>query len=169
MNKTVDNGFMVQRGKPGILLSPQMRHSIDFSVDVENYYKRTERICLQYLERSLVTKFCEVRDKVSPFHTLSSNGTSCAMSVAVNHISAVHIDKDFFLTYLTSRCAMIDGFDWNTSIAAPPAYHFIFPTIGYGVSISPGDVLIFNPLIPHCCSHKLLHYNDTSVFLSSFM
>ena len=74
-----------------------------------------------------------------------------------------------FLTYLTCLCEIKgDEINLNLNTKALVAYHFIFPTIGVAVGIQPGDVLIFNPLIPHCCSHKLDFYYDKRVFLVSF-
>ena len=63
---------------------------------------------------------------------------------------------------------MVDGYDWNRNVHAPVSYHFIFPSVGYSISLRPGDVLIFNPLLPHCCSHKLKEYNGILVYLLSF-
>ena len=168
MNGTVDAGFMVQRGKTGISLSPLMKKCSLFRGRVEDYYKRVEDIAIRFLPHTMVKNFSLLRDEISPFDTLGGNGTSSAMSVAVDHISALHVDKDFFLTYLTSRCSMVDGYDWNRNVNAPVSYHFIFPSVGYSVSLRPGDVLIFNPLLHHCCSHKLKEYNGIPVYLSSF-
>ena len=93
---------------------------------------------------------------------------SCAMSVSVDHISAVHVDNDFFFTYLTCRCETRNDCDWNTMSNSPVAYHFLFPSISVAVSIRPGDLLVFNPKIPHCVSHKLTDCGNVPVYLASF-
>ena len=168
MSHTFDNGHMVQRGAVGIRLSPQFRSNEVLQKRFNHMLKRIDRACEGFFPRQLISKFCHLRDKLCPFPTLMKKGFSCSVSVAVDHISAVHVDKDFFFSYLTARSKFQEYIDWNSSFYAPAAYHFIFPTIGYSVSIRPGDILIFNPTIPHCCSHKHGCYIETPVYLASF-
>ena len=49
-----------------------------------------------YLPRDLLTKFSHIRVNLIPFPTLGEKGICSSVSVAVNHISALHVDKDFF-------------------------------------------------------------------------
>ena len=130
--------------------------------------KRINNACAEYLPRDLLTKFSQVRDQFCPFPTLGEKGICSSVSVASNHLSALHVDKDFFFSYLTARSECTGKSDLNSKAEPSAAHHFMFPTIGYAVSIRPGDIIIFNPTIPHCCSHKLVEYENVTVYLSSF-
>ena len=171
MKNTVDHGISVHRGSRGLGETPYFRQNFDFKCEMIQLCKRINHSCSSYVPSSLLTKFADVRDSIITFPTMSELGTTCSVSVAVDHISAVHTDKDFFLTYLTARSSPdpeSEGMNFNSNFNAPIAYHFVFPTIGYAVGISPGDILIFNPNVPHCCASNLSHYENVPVFLASF-
>ena len=168
MSDTFNHGHMVQRGAIGIRLSREFGSNEKLYKKLNHMLKRIDNACSAFFPPGLLLKFRRVCDEICPFPTLRENGFSCSVSVAVDHISAVHVDKDFFFSYLTARSEFQGDIDWNSSFHAATAYHFMFPSIGYGVCVRPGDILIFNPTIPHCCSHKLSAYDGIPVYLSSF-
>ena len=72
--------------------------------------------------------------------------------------SKCHTDKDFYNSLLT--------------VAAPSQrdderiiYWFVFPSYDVKVGLRTGDVLLFNPMIPHCCSNPRI---EGSTILSSY-
>ena len=168
MSPTFEHGYMVQRGAPGVLLSPVLKNNEELHSKIRHLSHRVQDVGDRFIPRDMLKKFCELRDTVMPFPTLTTGGTSCSVSVAVDHISALHTDQDFFLTYLTARSNFKVEHDYNVSDEAPVAYHFIFPTIGYSVSIWPGDIILFNPCLPNCCGHKMSKYDEIEVYLASF-
>jgi hypothetical protein len=79
---------------------------------------------------------------------LSSATTGCATQIAmgVDYWSSVHIDDDCF--YSTLTCISLQ----NTN-PGRVLHYFLFPSVGVAVPIRDGDVLVFNPLLPHCCTN----------------
>ena len=148
-------------------MSPMLSEESTFQKRMLNFIKRVELAAEPFIPGHLMKQYCDVRDRVCPFPTAVENGITCAVSVAVDHISSLHIDNDFFLTYMTVRSHVDGGVNWNLRDVAPPVYHFVFPTIGYVLVLHPGDVVVFNPKLPHCCAKKLPNY-EVPVFLTSF-
>ena len=109
-----------------------------------------------------------MRDQFCPFPTLGMKGICSSVSVASNHLSALHVGKVFFFSNLTARSDCTGKSDLISEAEPSAAHHFMFSMIGYAVSIRPGDIIIFNPTIPHCCSHKLVEYENVTLYLSSF-
>ncbi len=46
--------------------------------------------------------------------------------------------------------------------------YFVFPQIGIGVALQPGDILMFNPQGPHCISLRY-NTNDNIYCISSYL
>ena len=90
---------------------------------------------------------------------LETVGTyATAMSMGITYQSKCHTDKDFYYSLLT--------------VAAPSQrddkriiYWFVFPSYNVKVGLRTGDVLLFNPMIPHCCSNPRI---EGSTILSSY-
>ena len=72
-----------------------------------------------------------------------------AMSMGVTYQSKCHTDKDFYYSLLTVA-APSQRHDTTT------IYWFVFPSYNVKVAIRSGDVVLFNPMIPHCCSDPLI-------------
>jgi hypothetical protein len=61
-----------------------------------------------------------------------------------NTFSPLHTDMDFFLSAVTLHT--------NRQTGNVVLQYFCFPTLGISVALRNGDILLFNPAIPHCIS-----------------
>jgi hypothetical protein len=79
------------------------------------------------------------------FPSVNDEGHATQVALSIRYCSRVHTDKDFFLTTLSC-------YDEK---AGPDEilYHFCFPTYGIAVPMRSGDIIIFNPLVPHCATN----------------
>ena len=85
-----------------------------------------------------------------------------ALAMGMNYWSPSHTDKDLYLTALTFLFP--EGFleeNFNEVLQ-----NFCFPDFKVRVPMRAGEVLIFNPLIAHCCSNPRF---ENSFTVSSFM
>jgi hypothetical protein len=64
----------------------------------------------------------------------------------------MHTDMDYFLSDITVHAKEKTG-----SIILQ---YFCFPTIGVSVGLRNGDVLLFNPTVPHCISSPTSDKHD---------
>eukprot|EP00534_Pseudo-nitzschia_fraudulenta_P003218 CAMPEP_0201136286 /NCGR_PEP_ID=MMETSP0850-20130426/54804_1 /ASSEMBLY_ACC=CAM_ASM_000622 /TAXON_ID=183588 /ORGANISM="Pseudo-nitzschia fraudulenta, Strain WWA7" /LENGTH=327 /DNA_ID=CAMNT_0047407577 /DNA_START=5 /DNA_END=988 /DNA_ORIENTATION=+ len=81
-----------------------------------------------------------------------------AMSMGITYQSMCHTDKDFYYSLLTVAAP---SHRYDKSII----YWFVFPSYNVKVALRSGDVVLFNPMIPHCCSNPLI---EGSTILSSY-
>ena len=71
---------------------------------------------------------------------------SCtAIAKSKNYWSPVHCDDDFL--YTTLSCLSPDENDKDV------LFHFAFPTYKVYFPMRSGDVMVFNPMILHCCTN----------------
>ena len=169
-------GFNADRGGPGIVLSKNCRDDEAAHIQqLKHLCCKCQRIMCNFLPTQDLRALSIVKSVV-PFPTLAGSDTESIFptaSMSVDYCSAAHVDKDFFYSMLAVRSAQNDRttsaiYDANTELKPPVAQHFVFPTVGIAVSLRPGDHLIFNPHIPHCCSEKLTEYDTHRVFLCAF-
>ena len=73
-------------------------------------------------------------------------GIATQFSIGLNYWSPVHTDDDFFYTILSCLCS--SDADDNEIL-----YYFYFPDYGIKIPLRSGDIIVFNPLIRHCCSN----------------
>ena len=71
-----------------------------------------------------------------------------ALAVGRNVFLNVHTDEDYFWTLTT---VVTDEIPTTNS---PIVLYMCFPTLGTAVGLRNGDLLMFNPLIPHCVSTR---------------
>ena len=125
--------------------------AIDIVKDMESTL--TPLTCHLHLEESVVHQLRKGRN-------LDTVGTyATAMSTGITYQSMCHTDKDFYNSLLT--------------VAAPSQRHdtriiywFVFPSYNVKVAlVRSGNVVLFNPMIPHCCSNPLM---EGSTILSSY-
>ena len=76
-----------------------------------------------------------------------------SVATSYNYASAAHVDADFFLSMLTVTSSEYTVNNQYT-MEQPIALYFLFPELGLGIGLRPGDQLIFNPLYYHCISTK---------------
>lgn len=79
------------------------------------------------------------------FPSVNEEGHATQVALSIRYCSRVHTDKDFFLTTLSC-------YDER---AGPDEilYYFCFPTYGIAVPMRSGDIILFNPLVPHCATN----------------
>ena len=75
-----------------------------------------------------------------------------------NIVLNAHTDDDFYLSCLT---VLWDRKDYPMD--CPKVQYFVFPADGVAVALRPGDVLLFNPGVPHCASSRCHFGNDIVV------
>jgi hypothetical protein len=96
------------------------------------------RVCAGYID------FFKLQDKFNlPSMVCFGIGTQFALSTW--YTSRVHTDKDYFLTTLSVYDAE----------AGPDEvlYYFCFPTYNVAIPMRSGDILVFNPTVPHCATN----------------
>ena len=85
--------------------------------------------------------------------------TSChmygAISAGLNAHLSCHVDEDF-----NYSVAVVLKQHHTCSLEDHVVNYFCFPTLGLAVAMRPGDILIFNPCIPHCVSSRCSVDND---------
>ena len=85
------------------------------------------------------------------------------LSVGKNVFLPIHIDHDAFysITFVVSN--------ETTEMDSEVLCYFCFPDQGVAVALRHGDVLLFNPLVPHCISSKRVKHDIfcASIYLKS--
>jgi hypothetical protein len=72
-------------------------------------------------------------------------GIATQFALLKRYCSRVHTDADYFLTTLMVY-----------NVEADPdevLYYFCFPTYNLAIPIKSGDIIVFNPLVPHCATN----------------
>ena len=173
--KCCNSGFNADRGGPGIVLTNNCRD------EEANHTKQLKHLCCKC--QKLMGKFLPTQDlralssikAIVPFPTLAgpdSESIFPTASMAVDYCSAAHADKDFFTPYsLSGRPITTGSILFMKQIQTSP--HPPLNILSFRLSVSlwlirPGDHLIFNPQIPHCCSEKLIEYTTHRVYLCAF-
>ena len=83
------------------------------------------------------------------------------MASSVNYCAPAHVDDDFlFSIHQVNVDGLLDAHEVVQCMC--------FPTYGYAVALRPGDVLLFNPHVPHCLSEKTTAYKDKDVHVTTF-
>ena len=90
-----------------------------------------------------------------------------SVATSYNYASAAHVDTDFFLSMLTVTSSEYTVNNQYT-MEQPIALYFLFPELGLGIGLRPGDQLIFNPLYYHCISTKNFDAYKKNVHVTSF-
>ena len=92
------------------------------------------------------------------FPSVNKEGHATQVAVSIAYCSRVHTDKDFFLTVLSV-------YDEK---AGPEEvlYNFCFPTCGVAIPMRSGDIIVFNPLVPHCATNPT---RETSMIYSCYV
>ncbi len=76
---------------------------------------------------------------------ISEDGVATQLALAKCYCSPVHVDGDFYYSTLSCYDATADK---NQTL-----YHFCFPTYGIAIPMRSGDIILFNPLVPHCATN----------------
>ena len=88
--------------------------------------------------------FARVQQKFG-LPSISEDGVATQFSLAKGYSSPVHVDNDAFYSTLSV-------YD-ETATEDQVLYHFCFPTYGIAIPMRSGDIIVFNPLVPHCATN----------------
>ena len=112
------------------------------------WYRRVEHCAKKYLPPYLqnllacVGKICNYENM--PLGDDSNSDIWPALAVGRNVFLNVHTDADYFWTLILVIA------DEPPIMHGPIICYMCFPTLGIAVALCNGDLLMFNPLIPHC-------------------
>jgi len=76
---------------------------------------------------------------------ISEDGVATQLALAKGYCSPVHVDGDAYYSTLSCYDA--------TATENQTLYHFCFPTYGIAIPMRSGDIILFNPLVPHCATN----------------
>ena len=91
-----------------------------------------------------------------------------SLAVAVNVVMEMHTDEDFVM-----GCAGVlggCGYRQHDPMGSDILQYFCFPSYGSAVGLRNGDLLLFNPRVPHCVSSRSTMQEDvicTSFYLKT--
>ena len=88
--------------------------------------------------------FAHVQKKFN-LPSINEDGVATQLALAKGYCSPVHVDNDFY--YSSLSC--IDA----TAEMNQTLYHFCFPSYGIAIPMRSGDIILFNPLVPHCATN----------------
>jgi len=83
------------------------------------------------------------REEGIPSVEESCGSLATQFSIGKNYWSPVHVDNDNFYTTLGG----------HGSVPGAILFYFVFPTYKVAVPMRAGDLLVFNPLVMHCCTN----------------
>ena len=149
-NKYVVIGLRPFQGKKGISNSTIVHMKGDLGEDLyaafENELKRIERLGFGYVDASLLRGMKRAKE-VCGHHTITE--LYAAVAFTQKAFLQVHVDDDSGLCMVT----IMGGTDKKDYFMDDPIQaYFAFPTEGIAVAMRPGDILIFNPRVPHAVS-----------------
>jgi hypothetical protein len=96
---------------------------------------------------SVAKNYQKIKEQFSiPTITDSNVGLATQFSVSKDYWSQVHVDEDYMFTSLSCCCR-------DSESREAILYNFCFPTYNLRVPLRHGDVIVFDPAIPHSCSN----------------
>ena len=87
--------------------------------------------------------------------TFTKDGNSTAFCIGTDYWSRCHTDNDYFLTTLSVLSNRSDDHD-------DILYYFVFPEYNAAIPIRSGEIVLFNPHVPHSCSNP--RHDKASIF-----
>ena len=124
---------------------------------IRNIIHQVERLSNRYIPSGFMTALMKVKQVLNwpTFKGEDDKETSYYPSISVgkNVYLPMHTDEDAFFsaTFVVANSKLENDSEILN--------YFCFPTLGYAVALRQGDVLFFNPLIPHCVSSKRVSYD----------
>jgi hypothetical protein len=101
-------------------------------------------------------------------HEIDPQSIWTAIAIAINVAMESHDDKDFYMGLVGVLGAK--GYHANDESPESVLQYFCFPSIGSAVALRNGDLLLINPLLPHCISSRATKDEDvicTSLYLKT--
>jgi hypothetical protein len=96
------------------------------------------RACVGY------TDFFRVQEEFG-LPSMYKGGIATQFALSIGYCSGAHDDNDFFITHLAV-------YDENAE-PGEILYYFCFPTYRIAVPMRSGDIIVFNPKVPHCATN----------------
>ena len=87
-----------------------------------------------------------------------------SLAVAANVVMEMHTDQDFIMGCASAIGGR--GYLHHDPHGSDILQYFCFPSVGTAIGLRNGDLLLFNPKIPHCVSSKAT--NEEDVVCTSF-
>jgi hypothetical protein len=141
-----DKEVNVYAYKPGVDENTKNNITDDINALVGDIECRAiEAMKAENLEKSAgCSSFVQAQEEFG-INTISDRGRATQMALSIAYSSPSHTDKDYYYTTLSVH-------DEN---AGPDEvlYYFCFPTYGFAVPMTKGDIIMFNPLIEHCATN----------------
>ena len=187
----VDLGIGVSRFMPGIY-KKKIHGVSDLHIEnVNKYFKFVQECVTKHLPLCLLKRFNEVLnivgledfDTVEVYAEKKKLRGTCVESInkcfkhsfmpsasfGSNNLLPLHTDQDMFLSIVQVH-ALSDVSSQNGSssydMSCKVAKYFTFDD-GESVALRSGDILVFNPTIPHCVSSTTNEYQNDKVFCIS--
>ena len=168
----VIRGLAARRAGTGVAPTrPTVDMRPDLASRLSSLFARTEHLVKAYVPTEDLRALRAAQEMVSYSTYLAGDlPLFGSVAMATDYHSACHTDQDFWYCHLTVRVSGNgdEGIALNQQLNPPPALAFLFPTMGVTVLLRPGDNLLFNPSVPHCCSPKYPFYDNMHVHLCSF-
>ena len=164
--------------------------------NVENYFKFVNDQISHFLPKCLLKRFNEVLNEInlddlsklqsykeqkllnlSPFDSVKDKPTNTnvnfnfmpSASFGSNNMLPLHTDQDMFLSVVHVHCLRdlvvkknVESYELDNNIVK----YFSFDN-GISVGMRSGDLLVFNPIIPHCVSSCRDEYMEDKVYCVS--
>ena len=187
----VDLGIGVSRFMPGIYKKKIHGVSDHHIENVNKYFKFVQESVTKHLPLCLLKRFNEALNIVGleDFNTVElyaekkkSRGTGVessnrcckhsfmpSASFGSNNLLPLHTDQDMFLSVVHVHALSDVSFVNDNScydMCSKVSKYFTFDD-GESVAMRSGDILVFNPTIPHCVSSTTNGYQDDDVFCIS--
>ena len=129
------------------------------------YLKQTdEHVAKKCTSESLLAGICAAKKAIG-WPGMEGGEMWTAISASLNCHSGVHTDPDFFASIVQVVAEAEEG---EYKLESDVVTHFCFPTHGLAVALRNGDMLLFNPCVPHCCSKQEKKYENVDVYMNSF-
>ena len=127
----------------------------------------------EYIERSVLFGLRQAVDMMRPDYTFKGTHQDNiwpSIAIGKNAYASAHVDKDFFyslaIVHSTDKeCRTEDGSSYK--LDCPPSAYFMFPERGVGITLHPGDMLLFNPSELHCISSLSEEFKEKLLFCLS--
>jgi hypothetical protein len=139
---------------------------------LKKYFRQVAHAATAYLDTPSI-RFLNVVKEMMDFAKFSFDGNDESLiwpsvAVAANVVMEMHTDQDYVM-----GCAGViggRGYRNHDPKGSDILQYFCFPSIGSAVGLRNGDLLLFNPTIPHCVSSRATMKEDvicTSFYLKT--
>jgi hypothetical protein len=139
---------------------------------LKKFFRQVAHAATAYLDTPSI-RYLNVVKEMTSFSKFSFDDTDesliwPSLAVAANVVMEMHTDQDFVM-----GCAGVlggRGYREHDASGGDILQYFCFPSIGSAVGLRNGDLLLFNPTIPHCVSSRATMTEDvicTSFYLKT--